>query len=173
MDWSAQLETGEEVRWEGRPAPRCFTFRNWRHSLFGMLLLVLAVWWQAVGLQLAAVYGSPMIRWIPLPFLLLGLYLSLGHVLLARYEWEGVFYAVTDRRVLAQRGIFRRRLVSLALAEVTWFQVKPLGRDLAAVRIVAAGEGATLVLSCIEHPRRLTELLEAALAGNGALADQA
>lgn len=168
MDWFDQLESGEEVRWEGRPAPRCYTFRNWQHSLFGMLLLVLAVWWQAVGYQLGHVYDSALLIWLPLPFLLVGLYLSLGHVLLARYEWERVFYAVTDHRVLVRRGIFRQRVESLPLSEVTYFQVKPLGKDLATISVIAEGRG-NVVLCCLEHPQRPIELLESAMEVSGAL----
>lgn len=169
MDWSGHLQAGETVRWQGRPAPRCFVFRNWRHSLFGLLLLLLAVWWQTVGLQLASVYGQPLLAWVPLPFVLLGLYLAIGHLLLARCEWPHVFYAVTDRRILVQRGVLRRRLEALPLPAVTWYELRPLGAELASVRIAAGA--ASLSLPCIEHPRRPIALLESAMAASGALAN--
>ena len=171
MDWT-QFAAGEPVRWEGRPAPRCFVFRNWRHSLFGLLLLLLSTWWQAVGYQLGRLYGWPWLVWLPLPFVLLGFYLSIGHLLLARYEWERVFYAVTDRRVLVLRGLFRRRCESLALSEVTYFQVKPHGRELATVRVCSGTTRPPLVLSCVEHPGHLIELIEAAMAESGVLAGE-
>jgi len=170
MDWSSQLTADESVLWEGRPAPRCYVFRNWRHSLFGVLLLLLSTWWQAVGYQLGQLYDLIWLGWLPIPFVLLGLYLALGHVLLARYEWERVFYAVTDRRVLVLRGLFRSRIDSLALAEVTCFQVRPHGRDLATVRVCSGMARPHLVLLCIEHPGRLLELLESAMAASGILA---
>lgn len=172
MDWSAHLQAGEIVRWEGRPAPRCFVFRNWRHSLFGLLLLLLATWWQVVGYQLAQVYGMALLLWLPLPFLLVGLYLALGHLLLARYEWERVFFAVTDRRVLAVRGILRPRLETVALPEVTYFQVRPHGRELATVRVGTDRRRPPLLLCCVEHPERLLALLKSALAASGALAGE-
>lgn len=170
MDWSTHLAAGEYVLWEGRPAPRCYVFRNWRHSLFGLLLLLLSTWWQAVGYQLGQLYDLIWLGWLPLPFVLLGLYLALGHVLLARYEWERVFYAVTDRRVLVLRGLFRSRFDSLPLPEVTHFQVRRHGLDLATVRVGSSKARSPLTLSCIEHPGRLTELLEAAMAASGVLA---
>jgi hypothetical protein len=170
MDWSSQLAADESVLWEGRPAPRCYVFRNWRHSLFGILLLLLSTWWQAVGYQLGHLYDWTWLVWLPLPFVLLGLYLALGHVLLARYEWERVFYAVTDRRVLVLRGLLRARFDSLALSELTYFQVRPHGRDLVTIRICSAMPQSYLILSCIEHPGRLIELLESAMAESGALA---
>jgi len=152
IDWSSQLAAGETVRWQGRPAPRCFVFRNWRHSLFGMLLLVLAIWWQSVGYQLSLVYGLRLLAWLPLPFVLIGLYLSIVHLLLARVEWERVFYAVTEQRVLVQRGLWRTRCESVALPAVTYFELRPLGRDLASLRILAGEGRRALLLCCIEHP---------------------
>ena len=46
-------------------------------------------------MQMAAVYDLPWLAWLPVPFMLIGLYLSLGHHLLARLEWKNVFYAVS------------------------------------------------------------------------------
>lgn len=169
MDWTADLQAGEEIRWEGRPAPRCYTFRNWRHSLFGMLLLVLALYWQIVGWQLGSVYRSVLVVLVPFPFLLIGLYLAVGHLLFARLEWERVFYALTDRRLLVRRGLLHRRLESLPLAEMHFFRFKPLGGELGTVRILCRNGGG-LRLACLEHPQRLIRLLEARLTAQGDLA---
>ncbi len=167
MDWKPCLEEGELLRWQGRPAPRAFVFRNWVHSLVGLLLLLISAYWQMVGVQLAAVYHLPWLAWIPIPFVLIGLYLGVGHVLLARVEWEHVYYAVTDRRLLAQRGLLRQRIDTFALAELTGFQVKPLGAELATLRVSALGTGSSLVFIAIEYPQQVTAMLEAALIDNG------
>ncbi len=167
MDWKPCLEEGEALRWEGRPAPRAFTFRNWLHSLVGVLLLLLSAYWQMVGVQLAAVYHLPWLAWIPIPFLVAGLYLGVGHLLLARMEWEKVFYAVTDRRLLAQRGLFRPRIEVFELSELTGFRVKPLGNELATLRACALSSGSNLIFIAIEYPQQVTALLEAALIANG------
>ncbi len=167
MNWDGYLQSGETIRWEGRPAPRCFTFRNWRHSLFGILLLLLAVYWQIIGYQLSLSYDSPLISWIPFPFLLAGLYLAVGHLVLARLEWDRVFYAATDRRLLAVGGLFRSRFQSIPLAEVNYFRIKPLGKELGTVRVHCAETPAALTFSCLEHPRRLTDLIEEAMSANG------
>jgi hypothetical protein len=167
MDWSTHLAVGESVLWEGRPAPRCYVFRNWRHSFFGVLLLLLSVFWLTVGLQLSAVYHSPLLAWVPVPFVLAGLYLALGHHLQARLEWEQVFYALTDRRLLVHRGLCRRRVASLLLAEVNCFQLRPLGEQLGTLRVSGGHPVRTLILCCIEHPRQLADRLEAVLAAGG------
>lgn len=168
MNWEPLLAAGETLRWEGRPAPRCYTFRNWKHSLFGLLLFFLSIYWLAVALQLAAVYHWPWLPLVPLPFVLIGLYLGLGHLLVARLEWEHVFYAVTDRRILVRRGLRGNRRQELALEQMVWFQLRPYGEDLGTLRIRGRQEELRLTLACIEYPRRVTALLEAALADSAA-----
>lgn len=166
MDWTPVLQPKESLRWEGRPAPTCFCFRNWRLSLFGSLLLVFAVYWLVVGVPLRAVFGLWILAWAPVPFVLAGLYLSIGHLVHARLEWEKVFYAVTDRRVLVQRGFFRPRLQTLPLGELTSFTFQPQGADLGSFRLTGGNSPQVLLLACIDHPGRLATLLEAALAAN-------
>ncbi|PLX85074.1 MAG: hypothetical protein C0617_05115 [Desulfuromonas sp.] len=163
MNWSVHLDPGEEVRWQGRPAPRCYSFRNWRHSLFGLLLLAICLWWTWAGIELGRDYGSRLYPLIPIPFLLLSIYMAFGHLVVARLEWERVYYAVTDRRILVQRGLFRRRLGSLALGEVTGFRLNPLGEHLGTVRVRGGTPPLTLVLCCIEYPRKMTDLVEEAM----------
>ncbi len=167
MDWSGYLDESEMIRWEGRPAPRAFTFRNWKHSMLGFLLLVLALYWESVGLQLKAVYDTPLVFWVPIPFVLVGLYLAIGHLFLARIEWEKVFYAVTDRRVLVQKGLFRCRVEQMPLDDLAYFRVRPLGAELGTVHLCSGGGERSLVVSCIEYPRQMTRLLEDALEANG------
>jgi hypothetical protein len=167
MDWSAVLATDETLRWTGRPAPRCYTFRHWYHSLFGLLLFILSLYWLAIGIQLGAVYQLPWIPWIPIPFVLTGLYLSLGHLILARIEWEQVGYAVTDRRVLVRRGIRGQKLDTLTLDRLAWFQLRFHGSELGTLRLRGRDPEQRLTLCCLEHPRRVTALLEPAIARSG------
>ncbi|MBE0595919.1 MAG: PH domain-containing protein [Desulfuromonadales bacterium] len=166
MDWTPVLQPGESLRWEGRPAPTCFCFRNWRHSFYGSLLLVFSVYWLVIGVPLRAVFGHWLLGWAPAPFVLVGLYLSIGHLVHARLEWEKVFYAVTDRRILVRRGFFRPRLQSLPLRELTGFAFQPLGADLGSFRLTGSHSPRALALTCIDHPGRLTSLLELTLAAN-------
>lgn len=169
MDWTKYLQLGETIAWEGRPAPRCYIYRNWRHSLFGVLLSLLAAYWQSVGIQMAAAYHLSVLAWIPLPILLVGVYLAVGHLVLARWEWETVFYTMTNRRLLVQRGLFRKRLNSLNRQDIVYFQLRPVGKDLGILRIWAKDRNVMLTLWCIEQPRQLIELLETAMAESGNL----
>ena len=157
------LGVGEEIRWEGRPAPRCYTFRNWRHSFFGLVLLPVCSYWQYSGLGFAEEYEIFWLAWLPLPFLLMALYLTIGHFLQARLEWNHVYYAITDCRLLVQRGLLTRRIESLELQDITYFRLTPQGEQLGTLQI-RKGEDKPLTLHCVEHPRQATDLLEEAMA---------
>ncbi len=156
------LMAGEKLCWEGRPAPRCYTFRHWRHAIFGLIFLAICSYWQVLGFEMAEAYESIWLAWLPLPFLLIGFYLAFGHLLQARLEWNHVYYAITDRRLLVQRGLLQRRLESLELSEITYFSLHNQGEHLGTLRVYKGKEN-QLILHCIEHPRQATTLLEATM----------
>lgn len=156
------LEAGEIVRWEGRPAPRCYSFRHWRHSIFGCIFLAICIFWQVLGISMAEEYGIPWLVWLPMPFVLLGVYLSAGHLLQSRLEWNNVYYAITDRRLLAQRGLWRLHTDELQLKDITYFSLHRQGDELGTLRVYR-GKEKQLILHCLEHPRRATDLLEEVL----------
>ena len=154
------LAEGEHLQWEGRPAPRCYTFRHWRHSIFGMLFLGLACGWQILGMQMAEEHTA-WLAWVPLPFLLIGIYLSVGHLIQARLEWNNVRYAITDQRLLAERGLFRRKVTSMSLVEMSYFRLDRQGENLGTLRVYQSS-GQQMVLHCLEYPHQATRLLETA-----------
>lgn len=162
MRWALALENGEEIRWEGRPAPRCYTFRHWRSSVFGIIFLAICSYWQLLGLEVSVEYDLAWLAWLPLPFLLIGFYLAIGHLLQARLEWNHVYYAITDHHLLVQRGLLQRRIQSLKLQEITYLSLHRQGEQLGTLH-AHKGQEMKLTLHCIEHPRQPTELLEAAI----------
>ena len=165
MSQGVFFENGETLRWEARPAPRCYTFRHWRHSIFGLIFLVLCSCWQVLGFSMAETYALWWLAWLPLPFVLAGLYFFVGHLVQARLEWNHVYYAITDQRVIAQRGLTRRRQQCIELSDVTYFRLHRQSAQLGTLR-VHKGQERHLVLHCIEHPRRATDLLEQAIKNN-------
>lgn len=160
---SLRFTDNEVLLWQGKPAPRCFVFRNWKHSIFGLLFLLVTSYWQFLALQVAADYGWPWMVWFPVPFVLTGFYLGVGHHLLARLEWDRVLYRVSDRRLLVQRGLFKPRWAELPLAAVSYFRLDYHGQDLGTLRVYGAEQDPVLVLHCIEYPRHVTDLLEDAM----------
>jgi len=167
MNWQPLLLPGESLRWQGRPAPRCWTFRNWRHSLCGLLLLPFCIWWQGIGTSLGQDYATLWLGLLPLPVLGAALYLAFGHLLVARLEWEEVFFAITDRRILLRKGLRGQILVTFPLDQVGAYHLLPQGKTLGSVRVYPRGGERWLTLSCIEYPQHVTALLEAALAEVG------
>lgn len=71
MNWNDYLQKEENIVWQGKPAPRCYTFRNWAHSLFGLVLLLSCFVWFYVGINLGSEYqrffmvGSPSLFSLP------------------------------------------------------------------------------------------------------------
>lgn len=164
------LDDGEEILWQGRPAPRCYTFRHWRHSLFGFIFLSICIYWQVLGLQMAEEHEIFWLAWLPLPLLLTGLYLAVGPLIQARLEWNHVYYALTDRRLLVQRGLLTRRVESLELLGITYFKLHLQGEQLGTLHIYK-GQEKRMILHCVEYPRQATDLLEKAM-GKGLSPEQ-
>lgn len=157
MDWTTILNEQELLVWQGRPAPRCFTFRRWPQALFGAVVLVIALWWQWASLSLVREQGQVIWGWIPLPFVLIGCYLAIGQLLVARWEWRRVFFAVSDQRLLIQCGVWRRRLISIPLTQLSYLRVDPVGERLGHLAVEAGQRRVTLC--CLEEPQRPFELL--------------
>jgi len=157
------LPPGETLQWEGRPMPRCYTFRQWRYALCGLVLTVLCLIWTWLRLQPAAVQEGVWLAWLPLPFLAFALWLAFGQLLAARFEWNQVAYAVTDRRVIVRRGLFKPQQEELDLARVTWFRLQFHGEELGTLRIRGELGDPELQMHCIDYPRRPADLLAAAI----------
>lgn len=146
--------------------------RNWPHSLFGLVLLIACLVWFYVGMHIEQESPSTVFGWIPIPFLLASLYLVVGHLILARLEWDSVYYAVSNQRVLVNRGVFKQSVSSLTLTDITWFSLKPYSETLGTVSIRARGVETKLIIACIEQPRSFTDLLEAAMRQSGVIPDE-
>ena len=160
------LQPGETLCWEGRPAPRCYTFRHWRHAAFGGLLTAFCTVWLWLGVDQAAETGWGWLVLLPLPFLGYALWLAGGQLLAARWEWNNVAYGITDRRLLVRRGLLKPVEESLPLERLTWFRLQPHGDELGSLRIHGGDGDPVLFLHCVEYPRRPAELLEAAIKVN-------
>jgi hypothetical protein len=165
MDWTPYLLPGETLRWQGRPAPRCYTFRNWRHSIFGLLLLAFSLFGLGIGWRLSGEYDLGPWLWLPAPFLAAGLYLAVGHLLLARLQWEKVFFAISDRRLIVLKGTGNRS--DSLLSEISHFRLNRLGETLGTLEVHTEGGGRPLSLCCIEMPQIPIRYLKEALAASG------
>lgn len=146
----------ESPLWLGRPAPRCFTLRNWRHSLIGMVLALPVGVWQQFGIDLVR-EGAPVVTaWFPVPFAAAVLYLAVGHVLIARIGWESTFYALGEKGVYRQHGI-RRTFRHLPFEAIREIIIRAHGPFVAT--IVLKTDDGKMLLNCLEHSEELLKLL--------------
>ncbi len=154
-----EIDKGEQLLWQGRPAPRCFVFRHWRRMVFGLVLALLAAGWEYSGWQLTREQGQYLWLVLPLPVLLIGLWLALGLPVRARLEWERVGYLLTDRQLVVRCGWPRQRLLRVPLEQITYVCLYPLGEQLGNVYVEAGRR--RLVLSCVEYPQQVYQQLQA------------
>jgi hypothetical protein len=158
--WRSHLLEGEAVHWEGRPAPRAFTFRNWRWSA-GVLVLYLSV-----SALAATIYPGPGMSlpsaagFVAAVFLVLvGFWGTVGHLFYARLLWEREFYALTDRRLLVKSGLFGDRVSVLDLDELAEVFLSRLGPALGTITVRGSIAARPIILFCLEHPELLLEKL--------------
>ncbi len=151
MNWS-RLEEGEIVLWQGRPVPRCYTFRSWKQALAGSVLFLVSSFWLLLALQLIKDGQPGWLVFLPLPLIVGSFVFGPLQILIARWRWPKIYYQMTDRRLHSSCGW------DAPLSDIHELKVKKQGENLASLRLVAAGAG-VLVVSCIEQPDTLLELL--------------
>jgi hypothetical protein len=111
MNWPA-LSVGESVAWRGKPARPKYTIKDMKQSLVGIPVAVFMTFWMWMALRIPK-KGAPedIVAWLfpafGILFVLQALYLLVGHYLRNWLEWRNVEYAVTDRRIVIRRGVFR------------------------------------------------------------------
>lgn len=160
LDWP--LSDGESVLWQGRPAPRCYTFRHWVQALIGSVLFLASSFWLMVGVQLIRTENYSW--WLlPVPLLLvLGSFLvGPAQLILARLRWEKIYYMLTDQRLLVRNSLLSRRVRSYQIEDYRHYKTKKYGKKLLSLRL-SFHNSKVVILECIEHPELfLTHLPEA------------
>ena len=156
------LDIGTETLvWQGRPAPRCFTFRHWKRSLFWLFMFFAAGLWQWAGWQLFLHNNQTLWWFMPMPFLLLGFCFSIGRCVRARLEWEHVYYVLSDKKLRIQCGI-PRRIICLDLDKLSYARLElydPAAQSGLGRVYVEFGKR-VVALNCVEHAQDLFEILQ-------------
>ncbi len=142
---------GEEVIWQGRPAPRCYVFLKWKQGLLGLMLFLLSSFWLMLGWQLVEDGHPAWILALPLPLIIGSFLFGPWQLLSARLKWPGVFYALTDKRLWTSDS------EALELVAVARVRVRYHGERLASLRLES--QERQLVLRCIEQPQTFLRLL--------------
>jgi hypothetical protein len=102
-DLNERLLAGERILWSGRPA-QGFLLTSRDAALIPMSLLWggFAIFWETMVVTQAKTPGFFALWGIP--FVLIGLYLIVGRFLVDAWIRSGMFYAVTDKRILISRS---------------------------------------------------------------------
>jgi hypothetical protein len=157
FQWS--LEEGEIFLWQGRPAPRCYTFRHWLQATIGTILFLASSFWLMVGAQLVRAHNySWWLAVAPLLLAIAAFFVGPGQLALARLRWEEIFYALTDQRLLVRNSLIGRKTSVYRLSDYKQFKQKKYGQHLSSIRLSFKGS-APITLECLEHPESLLDHL--------------
>jgi hypothetical protein len=105
---------GENVVWRGKPLRSKYTTKDAKLTLGGIPVAVFITFWMSMALRIPKKAG--LVAWIfpafGMIFVLQALYLLVGHYMRNWMEWNNVEYAVTNRRTIIRRGLWRVSEVS-------------------------------------------------------------
>ncbi len=142
----------EKVLWQGRPAPRCYTFQYWKQALIGSTLFLASSFWLMLALELIG-EGHPFwLALFPLPLVVGSFIFGPLQIIIARWRWAKIFYQLTEQ------SLYFTESKSVQLAEITEIKVKRMGKQLASLRVAVEGSS-PLIIHCIEQPDSLLALL--------------
>ena len=105
-----ELDAGERLLWSGRAVPDLrLESGNLLHSLFGLIFLGIAV-----ASFLAAGKESTVFPTLwTVPFVVVGLYVSVGHFFWSAFCRRYTEYAVTNQRVIVRSSLLSRTTQSI------------------------------------------------------------
>jgi len=113
INWPA-VYPGENVVWRGKPLRSKYATKDAKLTLGGIPVTVFITFWMTMALRIPRKAG--LVAWIfpafGMIFVFQALYLLVGHYLRNWLEWTNVEYAVTNRRTIIRRGLWRVSEVS-------------------------------------------------------------
>lgn len=111
INWPA-VYAGENVVWRGKPLRSKYPVKDMKLTLTGIPVAVFITFWMSMALRIPRKGGPEnVIGWLfpafGMLFVLQALYFLVGHYLRNWLEWKNVEYAVTSRRTVIRRGLWR------------------------------------------------------------------
>lgn len=140
------------VLWQGRPAPRCYTFRLWKQALMGGMLFLLSSFWLMLAIELTSDGYPHWLLLLPLPVMLGGFVFGPGQIMLARWRWPQIHYYLTPDQLIAVGS------KTFNTARIRRVKIRAYGERLASLCFYATGDD-ILVLYCIEEPVAILNIL--------------
>jgi len=117
--WDDYLDPDEKLLWQGAPATGLkLTGKGIFLSLFGLFFLGFSVVWVTMASMMqtgmAFDYIFPLFG---LPFVLVGLWLVVGHWFFDAYKRKRARYALTTKRAIIARSMINRRMESYEITK--------------------------------------------------------
>lgn len=119
------LTQGEELLWSGRPKKSAFIINK------TVTMLPIAIVWLAFDLSFiipifsAGLFGETWFFMIPFFAIhLMPVWIWLGNVLTAKKKWDRTQYAVTDRRIIIQTGLWGMNYESIFYKDISNVQLR-------------------------------------------------
>jgi len=114
--FTGRLLKGEKFLWCGQPAGGLLlTNRDWLLIPFSLIWGGFAVFWETNVLNTNA---PIFMKLFGVPFVLVGLYLVAGRFLLDAWIRGGMYYAVTDKRILIVRSAPFGKFIAMSLDQL-------------------------------------------------------
>ncbi len=142
----------EKILWQGRPAPRCYTFQYWKQALLGSLLFLTSSFWLMFALELTRDAQPFWLALLPLPLIVGSFVFGPWQILLARWRWPRIFYRLTETQLLFSVG------KPVPLARIIDIKMMKQGANLASLRVTVE-DSSPAIIHCIEQPHQLLRLL--------------
>lgn len=152
------LGSREKVFWEGKPKFWPFVFGGFTVGLFGLFFMLIGLFSILVGLQKG--------NWAALimPHFWVGLLVFIGVPLYALLVHKRVHYAITDKRVIIQKGLIGRDFEIIDYDQITNAEVnvgiidKLFGRDSGSILISTAGSFTYTRQGPVQKPYTLSHI---------------
>ncbi|MCK5913048.1 MAG: hypothetical protein KAG12_04170, partial [Desulfuromusa sp.] len=115
--------------------------------------------WVMVGLNL--VRSQNYSKWLvvaPVFLAVAAFFVGPGQLILARWRWEKIFYALTDQRLLVRNQLVGNKLLTYQLRDFKQSKQKQYGKQLLSLRLFFKGS-APIVLECLEQPDNFLQYL--------------
>jgi hypothetical protein len=110
--WEDYLDPGERLLWQGAPASGLrFTPDGLAMSAFGAFFLGISVFIAFAGIMAGGGMGA-VFSLFTTPFILVGLWLVVGHWFFDAYKRKHSRYALTTKRAIIARSVMGRKMLS-------------------------------------------------------------